>query len=193
MTVMELVLLVSGKVEAPVEDVFSAVNAVSAALMQLAATKGLSIATGSTFVNTVANQDDVLLPTTVRALTTNPRIETLELHKMPPGGESTYSTTAKPSFYRLEGRRMVLAPTPDAVYPIFLSYYAHAEKVSEVTDDLPFSGVLDEAFPGLVVLVMAKSRLILAAQESQALLSMAIMPLVLIEEQATADDMNNYA
>lgn len=88
---------------------------------------------------------------------------------------------------------MVLAPTPDAVYQIFLSYYAHAEKVIDVTDDLPFGGLLDEAFPGLVVLVMAKSRVVLAASESQALLSMAIMPLVLIEEQATADDINNYA
>jgi hypothetical protein len=193
MTVEELFTLLANKVETASEDIFSAVNAVSAALMQLATSKKLSIAKGSTLLNTVANQPDVLLPPDCRTPDGVPKIGSLDLHVMPAGGEAVYATPAKPSFYRIEGRRLVLAPTPDAVYQLFLSYYAHAEKVVELDDELPFGGLLDDAFPGLVMMVMLKGRMVLVTQEAQAQLALALQPLVLAEEQAVADSMNNYA
>lgn len=193
MTVQDLFTLLAGRVESAAEDIFSAVNAVSSALMQLATAKQLSIAKGSLLLNTVANQADVLLPTDCRTLAASPKIGTLDLHVMPAGGESIYTTTGKPSFYRTEGRRMVLAPTPDAVYQIYISYFANAEKVVELADELPFGGLLDDAFPGLVMMVMVKGRMVLVTQEAQAQIAMALQPLVLAEEQAMADSINNYA
>lgn len=191
MTVLDLMELVVKSVKDPQEDIFTAINIVSAQLMHLAAAKQMSIARGSSSVATVAEQDDVLLPAECRILGGNPIIDGLELHVMPPGGESVYTNSDKPSFYRLEGRRVVLAPTPDAIYQIQFNYFAHPEKVVELTDELPFGGLLDEVLPGLVVLALAGGWVALASPAGKALLVEALRPLVLAEEQLMADSINN--
>ncbi len=193
MTVAELFAIIAGRLSSPVESIFSAVNAVSDYLMKRAASKRLSIAKGITTVATVNAQNDVQLPADCRIMSGPPMIGTLELQIMPTGGESIYTTHAKPIFYRLEGRRMVLAPTPNAVYTITIPYYAYAEKVYELADTLPFGGQLDEAFPDLTAMVMMQGRGALATQAGEALVTTALMSLIIAEEQNLAESLNNQS
>lgn len=191
MTVLELFEIIATRVKDPTENIITAINAVSDRLMKRAGILRLSLALASSAVNTVAAQEDILLPTDYQLLAGNPMIGTLELHVMPLNGETIYTQQTRPSFYRLEAARMVLAPTPDAVYSIILNYYAKAEKVVELDDDLPFAGRMDEAFPELTALVMTMGRAGLLTAAGEALIQAALEPWVLAEEQNLADSINN--
>lgn len=190
MTVLDLLQTVALAVPRPVENIFAAVNAVTTALMQRASVLDLSMARDSDTVQTVKDQQFIALPTDCLILKSPPKCSGIPLTQMAGGDEGLYTSPGKPTRYRQEGRKLILAPMPNAVYPIFCSYSVLPALVTSVADSLPFGGMLDDSFPGLVALVMSAGRATLVTQGAQATINDALLPFMIAEEQALADSIN---
>jgi hypothetical protein len=104
------------------------------------------------------------------------------------------ATAGRPKYYERVGRKLYLYPVSDAAYDITMPAFVSPVAATDLDGELPFNGILDDAFSEAVYGVMLLGTAavndpaftnVINTQVDQALLAIDIA-----EEQALADSIN---
>lgn len=108
----------------------------------------------------------------------------------------TVGDAARPKYYQRKGRKLLLYSVSDGDYEITLPAFLAPAVAAELDDELPFDGLLDDAYAEAVFQVMLAGTSIVADQAFGALVDSqvdrAIIAAELADEQSLVDSLNNW-
>lgn len=152
MTILELFVSDISSIQTPVMDLPSAVQAVTDFVIPIILPTNGSVLQESGAYEYISGASSADLNDKFISFAEAPYCVTTasELKPMTKELRHFFTTTGNPERYEIRGNRLFLYPTPSADVTIATEEYRRPSVVTNMTDDVPFSGLFDHVYRAVV-------------------------------------------